>query len=56
MRRFFNQGTNGRWRGIPTQDDLALYDAKVRERFSPGLAAWLEGGRLATGEPREAAD
>jgi aryl sulfotransferase len=56
VRRFFNKGTNGRWRGIPTDDDLASYDAKVREKFSPGLAAWLEGGRLSTGEPRECAD
>jgi len=56
VRRFFNKGTNGRWRSILTDEDLALYDAKVREKFSPSLAAWLEGGRRATGEPREAAD
>lgn len=56
MRRFFNKGTNGQWRGILTDDDLALYEAKVREKLSPNLAVWLEGGRRATGEPREAAD
>lgn len=53
---FFYRGTNGRWRGVLTDDDLAHYDAKVREKFTPGLAAWLEGGRRASGEPREIAD
>jgi aryl sulfotransferase len=56
VRRFFNKGTKGRWRGILTDDDLASYDAKVREKFSHGLAAWLEGGRLSTGEPCACAD
>ena len=52
-RRFFNQGTNGRWRDVLKERDLALYDAKVREKFSPGLAAWLEGGRRVAGDPRD---
>ena len=51
-RRFFNKGPNGRWRDILTTDDIALYDAKVREKFSPMLAAWIEGGRRVTGDPR----
>ncbi len=34
----------------------ALYEAKVREKFSPGLAAWLEGGRHATDDPRQLPD
>jgi aryl sulfotransferase len=54
--RFFNKGVNGRWRGVLTNDDLALYDAKVREKFTPGLAAWLEAGRHAAGDPRRAPD
>ena len=54
--RFFNKGTNGRWRDVLTDADLALYDAKIREKFSPGLAAWLEGGRRAAGDPRERSD
>jgi aryl sulfotransferase len=45
-KRFFNKGVNGRWRAVLTDDDLSLYDAKVRERLSPGLAAWLAEGRL----------
>jgi len=55
-RRFFNKGLNGRWRDILTADDLARYEAKVRERFSPGLAAWLEGGSHLAGDPRQAND
>jgi aryl sulfotransferase len=50
--RFFNKGVNGRWREVLTEDDLALYDAKVRQKFSPALAAWLEGGSLVAGDPR----
>lgn len=55
-KRFFNKGVNGRWRNVLTESDLALYDAKVREKFSPGLAAWLEGGRHATDDPRQLPD
>ena len=54
--RFFNKGTSGRWRGVLSEADLALYDAKVREKFSPSLAAWVEGGRAVTGDPRACAD
>jgi aryl sulfotransferase len=55
-RRFFNQGANGRWRGVLGDGDLALYHARVREKFTPGLARWLEGGRRLAGDPRDAAD
>lgn len=55
-KRFFNKGVNGRWRDVFTEGDLALYDAKVREKFTPGLAAWLEGGRHATDDPRQLPD
>jgi aryl sulfotransferase len=55
-RRFFNKGTNGRWQGLLTDEDLAHYEAKVAERFTPGLRAWVEGGRAATGDPRAMAD
>ncbi|MDB5480612.1 MAG: sulfotransferase [Caulobacteraceae bacterium] len=54
--RFFNKGVNGRWRDVLTYEDLALYDPKVREKFSPGLAAWIEGGRRGAGEPRRLPD
>ncbi len=54
--RFFNKGASGRWRAILSEADLALYQAKVREKFSPGLATWVEGGRTATGDPRTCSD
>ena len=54
--RFLHKGANDRWRGVLTEDDLALYEAKVRERFTPGLAAWVDGGRRATGDPRDIQD
>ena len=50
--RFFNKGTNGRWRDVLTAEDLASYEAKVRQEFTPELAVWLEGGRRASGDPR----
>ena len=46
---FFNKGTNGRWQGVFRPEDLALYDAKVKQAFSPELARWLEHGRLGEG-------
>jgi aryl sulfotransferase len=51
--RFFNKGVNGRWREHLSDADLALYREKVREKFTPGLAAWIEEGRLRAGDPRE---
>ena len=47
--RFFHKGTNERWRGIFREDDLLLYDAKVRAKLSPACARWVAHGRLATG-------
>lgn len=54
-RRFFHKGRNGRWRSVLTEHDVARYDAKVRQKFTPGLAAWIAGGRLEAGDPRESA-
>ena len=53
---FFHTGTNGRWRDVLTFDDLAAYDAKVRAKFTPALAAWIADGRQASGDPRLAPD
>lgn len=55
-KRFFNKGVNDRWRGVLTDADLAAYEARVRERLTPGLAAWLERGRGPTADPRIAPD
>lgn len=54
--RFLNEGTNERWRGALTADDLALYDARVAREFSPALARWIASGRLAAGDPAGVAD
>lgn len=43
---FFNKGVNGRWQEVVLPADLALYDAKVKARFVPELADWIEHGRL----------
>ena len=51
--RFFYKGTNGRWRDVVTAEDLALYD-QVAARMTPGLARWIEEGRLGAGNPRTA--
>ena len=48
-RRFFNKGTNQRWRGVFHEEDLALYDAKMRETLPPDCARWVAGGRAGAG-------
>lgn len=53
--RFLFKGTNGRWHDVMTADDLALYD-QVAKRLTPGLARWLQSGRLVAGDPRTASD
>ena len=54
--RFLNQGRSGRWREIVTPEDTARYEAISRAKASPGLAAWLERGRLGSNDPRLAPD
>ena len=44
---FLYKGTNGRWRDVLTDDELAAYDRTVAERLSPIAAAWLAAGRSA---------
>jgi aryl sulfotransferase len=44
--RFLYKGTNGRWRGVLTEEDLAMYDAAAAA-LDPSLRRWLEGGRHA---------
>ncbi len=41
--RFIFKGVNGRWRGVLTDDDLALYEATAARVLSPDCRAWLEG-------------
>lgn len=44
---FVFKGTNGRWRGVLDDDDLALHRAAVERLLPPGCARWLEHGWLA---------
>jgi hypothetical protein len=30
---------------------MVFYDAKLREKFPPDVAVWMEGGRRRTGDP-----
>ncbi|HVN00613.1 MAG TPA: sulfotransferase domain-containing protein [Caulobacteraceae bacterium] len=53
---FLHKGTNGRWQGVCSAADLADYQRRVAEEFTPGLAAWLEGGRRTAGDPEASAD
>jgi aryl sulfotransferase len=53
---FLFSGTNGRWHDVLNAGDIARYEARVRRELSPGLARWLENGRLLTGDPRTAPD
>ena len=51
--RFFYKGDSGRWRGVLTDDDLALYD-DAAATLDPALRGWLEGGRHARSRVRSA--
>jgi len=46
---FFYRGTNRRWDGALSDEDLALYPEAVERTLSPEAGEWLEKGRLATG-------
>ena len=54
--RFLNKGTNGRWKDVLSADDVARYERLAAERLPDGARAWIEGGRLAAGDPRASAD
>lgn len=44
---FFHKGTNGRWRDVLTNDDLALYEQTASTVLTPDCRLWLEKGRIA---------
>ncbi len=45
---FFHKGENDQWQGVLTDDDVAAYEARVREHLEPECATWLQAGRLAS--------
>jgi aryl sulfotransferase len=53
---FFFKGTMGRWRGVLSQEDLELYEVKVRALLSPACAEWTEHGRGGGADPNLLAD
>ena len=54
--RFFNEGTNERWKATLNADDVARYHALARKKWSKATAAWVTSGRRVAGEPRLAED
>ena len=49
---FFHRGTNRRWVGVLTDEQVARYRKRAAERLEPSLATWLEHGRHASGASR----
>lgn len=50
--RFLFKGSNERWRGVLSAEQLARYEARAKAELEPGLAEWLAKGRLAAGDPK----
>lgn len=53
---FLHSGTNNRWQGVLTEEDLRLYDETVEAETTSGLRNWLEKGRLGAGDPKSSPD
>lgn len=43
-RTFFHQGTNGRWRDVLTDAELAMYEQTKAKVLTPDCARWLVWG------------
>ncbi len=41
---FLNQGVNGRWRDVLTEEDVADYERMAQENLGQECAAWLARG------------
>ena len=51
--RFLKDGRNRKWEGAFRQEDLDLYQMKLRELLSPDCAHWIQnGGKATDGPPR----
>eukprot|EP00656_Telonema_subtile_P015867 TRINITY_DN18351_c0_g2_i1.p3 TRINITY_DN18351_c0_g2~~TRINITY_DN18351_c0_g2_i1.p3 ORF type:complete len:122 (-),score=34.23 TRINITY_DN18351_c0_g2_i1:89-454(-) len=48
---FINKGTNGRWKGVLSEEQLLQYDRVVQDKLNPECAAWLAEGRRSGVEP-----
>ena len=47
---FFHRGSNGRWRGVLTDEDLELYEV-CAAKLDPALRLWLEHGDKQRSQP-----
>jgi aryl sulfotransferase len=47
IKGFIFKGTNGRWRDVLTEDEVAAYRRRVAETLPPDAAKWIEFGRRA---------
>jgi aryl sulfotransferase len=45
--RFLHKGTNGRWQGVLTKEELDLYEAAASDQLNPDSKQWLEFGKSA---------
>jgi aryl sulfotransferase len=45
--RFIHKGTNGRWKGVLSAGEIALYEKAVSKILSADCARWLEQGQTA---------
>jgi len=43
---FIHEGTNGRWRDVLSQDDIAKFDRIALEKLGPECAHWLATGEM----------
>lgn len=43
---FINKGTNGRWRDVLSDQEIAFADEKAAEQLTPDCAHWLRTGEL----------
>ena len=41
---FINKGTNGRWKGVLSDDELAQYETVKAQAVTADCAKWLETG------------
>ena len=44
---FLFKGTNGRWRDVLTDEEVAAYERRAKDTLPEAAARWLEGGRHA---------
>ncbi len=49
IKGFLFKGTNGRWRDVLTDEDVAAYHRRVAELLPSDAARWVEAGRHAVG-------